>query len=87
MVYSSNSGVCPDSCQPDGLIIFATLMAGVFEFTLPINSSMIFGGSPAAGMTVGARMILAIPNNYMQNQLDAIRFFSSPEKLSLPIEV
>jgi hypothetical protein len=48
-------------------------MAGVLEFTFPINSSMIFGGSPAAGMTAGARMILAIPNNYMQTQLDAIR--------------
>ena len=51
------------------------LTADVPEFTLPINSSMIFGGSPAAGMTVGVGMIRAMPNNYMQNQLGAIRLF------------
>jgi hypothetical protein len=72
MVYSSNSGVCPDSCQPDGLIIFATLMAGVFEFTLPINSSMIFGGSPAAGMTVGDKISFAIVKNYIERDFTAI---------------
>jgi hypothetical protein len=41
--------------------------------TRPINSSMIFGGSPAAGMTVGADMTRAMPNNYTQNQRRSIR--------------
>jgi len=31
-------------------------------------------------------MILAIPNNYMQNQLDAIRFFQFAGKLSCPVD-
>ena len=50
------------------------LIADVPEFTCPINSSIIFGGSPAAGMTVGAEMIRAIPKNYMENRLRAIEF-------------
>jgi hypothetical protein len=48
------------------------LSIGVPEFTFPINSSMIFGGSSAAGMTVGLEMIRATPNNYTQNRLGAI---------------
>src|SRR5262249_48341333 len=72
IVYSSNSGVCPGSLQPDGLVICAMLTAAVPEFTRPINSSMIFGGSPAAGITVGAEMIRAISKNYMETRLRAI---------------
>jgi hypothetical protein len=56
------------------------LIADVSEFTRPINSSIIFGGSPAAGMTVGAEMIRAIAKNYMEKRLRAIEFFSSPGK-------
>ena len=74
IVYSSNSGVCPGSLQPEGLVIFAMLIADVPEFTRPTSSSIIFGGCPAAGMTVGVEMIRAIPNNYMQNHLGAITF-------------
>jgi hypothetical protein len=51
------------------------LIADVPEFTRPINSSMIFGGLPAAGMTVGAEMIRAISKNYMEKRLRAIEFF------------
>jgi len=36
-----------------GLVILAMLSAAVCEFTRPTNSSIIFGGSPAAGTTVG----------------------------------
>jgi hypothetical protein len=36
------------------------LSAEVCEFTRPMNSSMIFGGSPAAGITVGAEISLGI---------------------------
>ena len=50
------------------------LIADVPEFTRPINSSMIFGGLPAAGMTVGAEMIRAIAKNYMEKRLRAIEF-------------
>ena len=38
------------------------------ELTRPINSSIIFGGSPAAGIVVGAEMSRAIPYNYMQTR-------------------
>src|SRR5262249_27259452 len=48
-VYSSNSGVCPGSLQADGLVILAILMPEVVVFTRPTNSSIIFGGLPAAG--------------------------------------
>jgi len=51
------------------------LIADVPEFTRSINSSMIFDGSPAAGMTVGAEMIRAIFKNYMEKQLRAIDLF------------
>jgi hypothetical protein len=50
------------------------LIADVPEFTRPINSSIIFGGSPAAGITVGAEMIRAISKNYMEKRLRAIEF-------------
>jgi hypothetical protein len=50
------------------------LIADVPEFTCPINSWIIFGGSPAAGMTVGAEMIRAISKNYMESRLRAIEF-------------
>jgi len=56
------------------------LIAEVTEFTLPTNSSIIFGGSPAAGMTLGAEMIRAIPNNYTQKQLRAIELFEDNGK-------
>src|SRR5215472_11501681 len=51
-VYSSNSGVCPGSLQADGLVILAILMPEVLVFTRPTNSSIIFGGLPAAGIVV-----------------------------------
>lgn len=51
------------------------LNADVPEFTCPINSSIIFGGSPAAGMTVGAEMIRVIGKNYMENGFRAIEYF------------
>ena len=60
------------------------LIAAVPEFTRPTNSSIIFGGSPAAGMTVGVEKIRAIPNNYMQNRLGAIRSSDFGEKASEP---
>src|SRR5205085_5995024 len=59
-VYSSNSGVCPGSTHPDGLFIRATLTASVREFTRPTNSSMIFGLFPAAAMTVGFSISVAM---------------------------
>src|SRR5208283_3006073 len=52
-VYSSNSGVCPGSDQPDGLFMRAMLTAVVPEFTRPMNSSISFGGCPTASITVG----------------------------------
>jgi hypothetical protein len=51
------------------------LIADDPEFTRPINSSIIFGGLPAAGMTVGAEMIRAISKNYMETRVRAIEFF------------
>src|SRR6185436_6906076 len=51
-VYSSNSGVCPGSTQPDGLRMCATLTAVVPEFTRPTYSSMSLGLLPAATMRV-----------------------------------
>src|SRR5207247_2468738 len=51
--YSSNSGVCPGSTQPDGLRMCATLTAAVFELTRPTYSSICFGRVPAARMRVG----------------------------------
>ena len=62
------------------------LTADVPEFTFPINSSMIFGGSPAAGMTVGFVIIRAMPNDYMQNHRGAITAFPFAEKTSQPIK-
>ena len=55
-MYSSNSGVWPGSSQPEGLVMRATLRASVPEFTRPMNSSIFFGGWPAAWMMVGAVM-------------------------------
>ena len=43
-----------------GLVILAMLSAAVCELTRPMNSSMIFGGSPAAGMTVGLEIKVAM---------------------------
>jgi hypothetical protein len=48
------------------------LIAEVPEFTRPTNSSITFGGSPAAGTTVGTEMTRAIAINYTQNELSAI---------------
>src|SRR5476651_1046056 len=55
-VNSSNSGVWPGSTQPAGLVMRATLRASVFEFTRPMNSSIFFGGWPAAVMMDGEAM-------------------------------
>jgi hypothetical protein len=53
------------SRHPEGLVILAMLTAAVCEFTRPKNSSMIFGGSPAAGMTVGFAIWVAMIENYI----------------------
>src|SRR5580658_3445463 len=52
-VYSSNSGVWPDSVQPAGLSMRAMLTASVAELTRPTYSAMRFGRLPAAAMIVG----------------------------------
>jgi hypothetical protein len=52
-VYSSNSGVWPGSAQPGGLFIRAMLTLAAPVATRPKNSSMSFGGFPAAGTTNG----------------------------------
>src|SRR5208337_4719054 len=59
-VYSSNSGVCPGSDQPDGLFMRAMLTSVVPEFTRPMNSSISFGGLPAASIRVGFWIYVAI---------------------------
>jgi hypothetical protein len=48
------------------------LSLDVAEFTRPTNSSIIFGGCPAAGITVGAAKSLAMVENYMQKSTSAI---------------
>jgi hypothetical protein len=55
------------------------LTSEVAEFTRPKNSSMIFGGRPAAGMTVGADINFAMGKNYNQIQRCAIDLFSTRE--------
>jgi hypothetical protein len=55
------------------------LSAEVCEFTRPTNSSMIFGGWPAAGITVDPEMSFATARNYRQNQGGAIDFLSIRE--------
>ena len=52
-VYSSNSGVCPGSDQPEGLFMRAMLSCSVSELTRPTNSSIDLGGCPAASIRVG----------------------------------
>ena len=52
-MYSSNSGVCPGSTQPGGLVMRATLAPVVSEFTSPTNSSIRFGRLPTDWMMVG----------------------------------
>jgi len=59
------------------------LTVEVREFTRPKNSSMIFGGCPAAGITEGAEISFAIMRNYSQKQRGAIDFFSN-RKLDSP---
>src|ERR1044071_2170955 len=49
----SNPSGLPGSRQPAGLVILAMLRAESCEFTRPTDSSIVFGGSPAARMTVG----------------------------------
>ena len=39
------------------------LIPVISEFTRPMNSSMIFGGSPAPGMIVGTGISFAILKN------------------------
>ena len=58
-VYSSNSGVWPGSTQPAGLRMRAMLTSAVCEFTLPKNSSIVFGLLPTALINVGFAMSLA----------------------------
>jgi hypothetical protein len=41
---------------------------------------MIFGGSPAAGMTVGAEMIRAIGKSYLQQQAGASTSCAFPRR-------
>ena len=57
-MYSSNSGVCPGSTQPGGLVMRATLAPAVPVFTRPTNSSIRFGLFPADWMTVGFSIVL-----------------------------
>jgi endonuclease III len=59
-VNSSNSGCWPGSTQPDGLRMRATLTEAVPLFTRPTNSSIRFGLLPAAWITEGASISLAI---------------------------
>ena len=47
------SGLCPGSSQPAGLLIWATLAAELAVFTRPTYSSMIFGLVPAAAIREG----------------------------------
>jgi hypothetical protein len=60
------------------------LTPAVPEFTCPINSWMIFGGSPAAGMTVGFEIIRAIPKSYMQRQRSAMTLWPFGAKVTSP---
>jgi hypothetical protein len=53
-VNSSNSGAWPGSRHPCGLCMTAIETDEVPVFTRPTNSEMVFGGSPAAGTSVGA---------------------------------
>src|SRR5688500_3792779 len=57
------------------------LIPEVPEFTRPINSSMILGGCPAAGITVGATRSLGMVKRYMQISTSAIDF--SPHSLTV----
>lgn len=57
---SSNSGVWPGSTQPPGLLMRATLTFDVPLFTRPTNSSMSLGLFPAAWMTVGFGISVAM---------------------------
>ena len=63
-MYSSNSGVCPGSTQPGGLVIRATLAPAVPEFTRPTNSSIRFGLFPADWMMVGFSIVRAMRGAY-----------------------
>ena len=60
MVYSLNSGHCPGSSQPTGLVIWAILTSDVLLFTRPKNSLMIFSLFPAAFIIDGDLMNCAI---------------------------
>ena len=51
--YSSNSGRCPGSLQPAGERIRATLARSSPLLARPANSSISFGGVPAASMRTG----------------------------------
>jgi hypothetical protein len=48
------------------------LIAEVWEFTRPINSSITFGGWPAAGITVGWEISFAIAKHYMDPDVRSI---------------
>jgi hypothetical protein len=60
------------------------LIPVVSEFTQPMNYSMIFGGPPAAGMSLGAETNFAMGRSYVQIQRYAIdlsmREQDSPDK-------
>ena len=59
------------------------LTMDVAEFTRSMNSSMIFGGWPAAGITVGAEMSFATIDNYIQTQLVAIEVWFGTQSLAV----
>ena len=58
-VYSRNSGVCPGSCQPAGLRMWATLSRSSLVLRRPMYSSISLGRFPAACTRVGAAISLA----------------------------
>jgi hypothetical protein len=62
------------------------LTCEVAEFTRPKNSSMIFGGWPAAGITVGDDINFAMGKNYSEFPRGAIDLFLIRE-LDSPDEV
>src|SRR5947209_13290772 len=72
-VNSSNSGLCPGSCQPPGLRICAMLTAEVPELTRPTYSSINFGLLPAAVTRLGweISMGFAIREHYHTQELHA----------------
>src|SRR5215208_8330159 len=60
-VYSSKSGRCPGSTQPEGERMWATLTRSSPVFTRPAYSSMSFGLVPAASTRLGLSISCGMP--------------------------